>query len=89
MNAFLFDPCNEAVSLRAHGLKVAMGGRVIAQSLSQAGHRLMECRFADHRVTPNSVHQLLVGDELVVVGNQVDEEFQYYWIEVNFLPGPG
>ena len=89
MSAFLFDDCNEAVSLRTHGFKVAVGGRIIPQSLTQSGHCLGKCRFADYRVTPHGVHQFLASHESFVVFNQVDEELEHHRVEVNLLPGPG
>ncbi len=60
-----------------------MGGGVIAQRLAQPGHGLGERRFADHRVAPDGVHQLLPRHEPLTVLDQVDKELQYDRLEVN------
>ena len=79
------DLGDKAVALRMHGLEVTGSCRVIFQCLAQPGHRLAECGFADHRVAPHCVHQLLPRHEPVAVGNQVNEELQDDRLKVNLI----
>ncbi len=72
-----------------HRFEVAWGGRVVSQRLAHTGHGLADRGFADHRVAPHSIHELLPSHEPVTVGNQVDEELQHDRLEMNLLPISG
>ena len=65
-----------------------MGGRVIAQRLAQPGHGLGKRRFADDRVAPDRIHQLLPRHEPLTVLDQVDKELQYDRLKMNLMSIP-
>ena len=64
-----------------------MGG-VIVQRQPESGYGLAKRGFADHRVTPHGIHQLIPRHESVAVRNKVQEQLEDYRFEVNLLPLP-
>ncbi len=82
------DPGDETVALGMHRSQVAWVRGIVVQRLAQPGHGLAERGFADHRVAPHGVHQLLPRHEPVAVGNQVDEELQHDRLEMHLFAIP-
>ena len=80
---------DEAIALRMHRFQVAVGVRVVSQRLAHTGHGLADRGFADHRVAPHGIHELLARHEPITVANQVDEEIQRDRLEMNLLPTSG
>ena len=87
--AKLFNVGNEAIAFGADGLKITRRVRVIVQRLAQPGHGLGERRFTDHGVAPDGVHQFLPRNEPLTIGDQIDQQFQYDWFEMNLPPISG
>ena len=71
-----------------HGLYVTRRSRVVTQCLAQAGYRLTQGGLGNNRITPDSVHEFLAGDQTITVRDQINEEPQYLWLEMDFLRAP-
>ena len=79
------DRRDEPVAAARDRLDEPRRTRIVAERLAQLRHGLRQGVFRDVGLGPQRVEQLLLGDERSGVVEQVKEQIQQLWREVNRL----